>query len=48
MDDPVRSFPYGAEFPLGRVFGCWGDFVQDKVVDFVQDKVMDDPIVDMF
>ena len=32
MDDPVRSFPYGAEFPLGKVFSCWGDFVQDKVL----------------
>ena len=31
MDDPVGSFPSWAEFPLGRVFGFRGDFVQDKV-----------------
>ena len=31
MDDPVRSFPCGAEFSLGRVFGCWGDLAQDEV-----------------
>ena len=31
MDDPVRSFPYGAKFPLGRVFSCWGDLAQDEV-----------------
>ena len=31
LDDPVGSFPCGVEFPLGRVFGCWGDFTQDKV-----------------
>ena len=27
IDDPVGSFPSWAEFPLGRVFGCRGDFV---------------------
>ena len=26
MDDLVGSFPCGAEFLLGRVFGRWGDF----------------------
>ena len=26
MNDLVRSFLGWAEFPLGRVFGCWGDF----------------------
>ena len=26
MDDAVGSFPGWAEFPLDRVFGCWGDF----------------------
>ena len=26
MDDLVGSFLCGAEFPLGRVFSCWGDF----------------------
>ena len=31
LDDLIGSFPCGAEFPLGRVFGCWGDFAQDKV-----------------
>ena len=31
MDDPIGSLPYGVEFPLGRVFGCWGDFAQDEV-----------------
>ena len=31
MDDPVRSFPYAAEFPLGRVSSCWGDLAQDEV-----------------
>ena len=31
IDDPVGSFPSWAELPLGRVFGCQGDFVQDKV-----------------
>ena len=31
MDDLVRSFPSWAEFPLGRAFGCWGDFTQDEV-----------------
>ena len=31
MDDLVGSFLCGAEFSLGRVFGCWGDFAQNKV-----------------
>ena len=31
MDDPVGSFLGWAKFSLGRVFGCQGDFVQDKV-----------------
>ena len=31
MDDPVRSIPSWVEFPLDRVFSCWGDFAQDKV-----------------
>ena len=31
MDDLVRSFPCGAEFSLGSVFGCWGDFERDEV-----------------
>ena len=31
IDDPVGSFPCGAEFPLGRVSGCWGDLAQDEV-----------------
>ena len=30
-DDLVRSFLGWAEFPLGRVFGFWGDFTQDKI-----------------
>ena len=31
IDDPVGSFPCGAEFPLGRVSGCWGDLAQDEI-----------------
>ena len=31
MDDPVGFFLGWAEFPLDKVFGCWGDFAQDKV-----------------
>ena len=31
MDDPVGSFPGWAKFSLGRVFGCWDNFAQDKV-----------------
>ena len=26
MDDPVGFFLGWIEFPLDRVFGCWGDF----------------------
>ena len=31
VDDSVGSFPCGAKFPLGRVFSCCGDHVQDEV-----------------
>ena len=31
MDDLVGTFPSWAKFPLGQVFGCQGDFAQDKV-----------------
>ena len=27
MDDVVGFLPGWAEFPLDRVFSCWGDFV---------------------
>ena len=26
MDESVGSFPSWTEFPLGQIFGCWGDF----------------------
>ena len=31
IDDSVGSFSGWAKFPLGRVFGSWGDFEQDEV-----------------
>ena len=31
IDDSVGSFSGWAKFPLGRVFGCRGDFAQDEV-----------------
>ena len=44
MDDLVGSLPCGAEFPLGRVFGCWGDFAQDKV-SYVKSFELHPPVV---
>ena len=44
MDNPVGSLPCGAEFPLGRVFSCWGDFAQDKIP-YVQLSELHPPIV---
>ena len=31
IDDPIRSFPYGAEFSLGRISGYWDDLAKDEV-----------------
>ena len=31
MDDPIGSFLGWAKFPLGKVFGCQGDFMWDEV-----------------
>ena len=31
MDDPVGSFPCGAELPLDKVSSCWGDLPLDEV-----------------
>ena len=31
INDSVGSFPGWAKFPLGKVFGCRGDFAQDEV-----------------
>ena len=31
MNNLVGSFSGWVEFPLDRVFSCWGDFVEDKV-----------------
>ena len=34
LDDLVRSFPYGSQLPLGRVFCCEGHFSQHQVLNF--------------
>jgi len=38
-DDPVGSFPSWVEFPLGKVFGCRGDFASEEVPYFKSYKL---------
>ena len=44
MDGSVGSFLGWTEFFLGRVFGCWGDFAQDKIP-YVKSFEFHSPIV---
>ena len=31
VNDSVWPFPYGAELPLGGIFGCRGNLTQDEI-----------------